>query len=414
MRVHLSDVNEPPLFKANCADSDFVACYSINEALCLIGPDLNGVWSKLQVYDVDYADGLSVKLVGGNNFNNAEAFFLPFPSAIDGQNYLEETANAPNGIQKDLVHIQSNAVTTTICRPSKDTSDLAWNGWKTVPISEFSSSPNEYSYRLDDSGYVYDVSALSGSSECNSIIFSEIDDFSPLMKSQGIGKYGIFRFEAFVRVSSDWSGIDFQDLLHLSLWDENSINIGTISGGFPSVREAWAHCKVDISSNDVAVSHIIARLGWNRLQHDSVCPTLHNGMLEVYGLRVFLLESQIELRGSNIQFDYETKSTFILQIQVEDDSGLKSIGELIVHVIDVNEQPILTEHRFTVPESVGSFSNTIGTVISQDPDREKSAIWGTSSIIYNVLSQSSTNVVPNTHITGTSTMPNQTLSMCPL
>ena len=54
MRIHLSDVNEPPLFKSNCVHNNFMACYSINEASNIIGPyKNNGVWSKLQVYDVD-------------------------------------------------------------------------------------------------------------------------------------------------------------------------------------------------------------------------------------------------------------------------------------------------------------------------------------------------------------------------
>ena len=58
--------------------------------------------------------------------------------------------------------------------------------------------------------------------------------------------------------------------------------------------------------------------------------------LEVYGLRVYLLESLVEIRGSNVNFDFEAKQSF-LRVQAQDSSGLQSIGEIVVFVTDVNE-----------------------------------------------------------------------------
>ena len=34
-------------------------------------------------------------LVGGNNFDDQQAFFLPNPEAVNGNNFLEETNTAP-------------------------------------------------------------------------------------------------------------------------------------------------------------------------------------------------------------------------------------------------------------------------------------------------------------------------------
>ena len=59
MRIHLSDINEPPRFRNNCVHANFIGCYTINEVSNVIGPAPNGIWSNLQVYDVDIADDVT-------------------------------------------------------------------------------------------------------------------------------------------------------------------------------------------------------------------------------------------------------------------------------------------------------------------------------------------------------------------
>ena len=107
-------------------------------------------------------------------------------------------------------------------------------------------------------------------------------------------------------------------------------------GGFPSSRGEWAYAKVDISSNGFEISHFIARLGWHRFNAGSFCPSVASGKLEVYGLRVYLLESLVEIRGSNVNLILKETKLF-LRVQAQDSSGLQSIGEIVVFVIDVNE-----------------------------------------------------------------------------
>ena len=153
-------------------------------------------------------------------------------------------------------------------------------------------------------------------------------------------------------------------------------------GGFPSSRGEWAYAKVDISSNGFEISHFIARLGWHRFNAGSFCPSVASGKLEVYGLRVYLLESLVEIRGSNVKFDFEAKQSFSLRVQAQDSSGLQSIGEIVVFVIDVNEPPKFEDHMFLVPEIRNSDFDIIGSIVCEDPDTHERHTWGIDSVIF--------------------------------
>ena len=80
-----------------------VGCYTINEVSNVIGPAPNGIWSNLQVYDVDIGDDVTMTLVGGNNFDDQQAFFLPNPEAVNGYNFLEETNSTLFGSKRYVV-----------------------------------------------------------------------------------------------------------------------------------------------------------------------------------------------------------------------------------------------------------------------------------------------------------------------
>ena len=82
-------------------------------------------------------------------------------------------------------------------------------------------------------------------------------------------------------------------------------------------------------------------------------------------------------------------------MQAQDSSGLQSIGEIVVFVIDVNEPPKFEDHMFLVPEIRNSEFDIIGSIVCEDPDKYERHTWGIDSVIFSLISQTGTNVIPN-------------------
>lgn len=66
--------------------------------------------------------------------------------------------------------------------------------------------------------------------------------------------------------------------------------------------------------------------------------------------------------------DYETEPSFVLTVEVSD-GALSSSAEITVHVIDINEAPIIEGASFTINEEVGN-NTVIGTLTATDPEND--------------------------------------------
>ena len=381
IRIHLLDENEPPVFQRNCPTSaTYVACPTVNELSNVLGSGTNGFPSMVQAYDVDSGDTVQFTIVGGNSLNSAPAFFLVNQNPLNGFDFLDSTHKGYRG---------------------------GPGGWKRISVDAYSTANNPRSffapYNRPEDIYLYEPQ--SARTSCDRIIFGPRDEFSARGGSFMVQQAGVFRTAAYVRISHDWvSSSSLEDgLLHVSLWGQaNGVHLITEHGGVPENRGKWELVFIDASSGGHTVSHFAVHIGWT----GEPCPTYVSGKMEVYGTRMYLLNSELDLRATNVQFDFETASTFELEVRVEDNGGTFMLSKLQVVVVDMNEPPDIEDHTFQVREDypTPNTDTIVGSIEASDPDHTKENVWGSGSLSFSVTRQSEHDIVPNAFVWATASL----------
>jgi hypothetical protein len=415
--ITLEDLNEPPLFRQNCPNDAYIACPTVNEVSNIVGNGLNGFPSYIQAYDFDDFgdDSISYNIISGNSLNSESAFFLVEPAVQNGVDFIEQrTLGLPHRPQGTFIGSFGTLVNVSdeqycpLLSGSK-----ACNGWTREQITNYEDAPAKFisSDERQQSIYVYEP---DDQSKCDYITLTPRDEFAFHQRSiQYINHYvlhqshiqqsGIFRVEAFARVSSSW--IQQGDkMFHLSLLGSDGKVIEKVSGGFPQYRDQWELIYVDSPVTDQTVSHFVLHLGWPK-QDGVSCAEHTEGRIEIYGLRVYLRGSLIDFRATNVKFDFETKDRFVLDISASDQAGATTVGKMLVTVIDVNEPPIFQDHNFEVDEQIKEDGlYVIADVNASDPDdsTDKTKRWGTESLVFRIESQTQNNVVANAFVEASS------------
>lgn len=99
------------------------------------------------------------------------------------------------------------------------------------------------------------------------------------------------------------------------------------------------------------------------------------------------------------QLDFETTPTFTLTVQVEDSGGLMDSDSFIIHLSNVNEQPVVDTATFNVNENSPN-GTAVGTVTANDPDEGASLTFsifdGNTDNIFGIEASGQITVTDNT------------------
>lgn len=95
------------------------------------------------------------------------------------------------------------------------------------------------------------------------------------------------------------------------------------------------------------------------------------------GSELFLLEADGTLRLNNeANLDFESKSEYLLEVEVEDSGtpNLSATGTVTVVVMDVNEPPVIEAFNFELPENA-AVETEVGMVTATDEDEGQSVVF---------------------------------------